>query len=160
MREIELTQGYKALVDDEDYSRCLHPKWVSKIDNKTVYAVRFRWIEKKRYAERLHRFVLGISDPTILVDHIDLNGLNNCKSNLRICTHSQNHANSLKRGGKTTSKFKGVSWMTRDRKWTCRIYVNKKCIHLGDFKDELQAAFVYNQAAYKYFGEFARLNVL
>lgn len=158
MRELELTKGFVAFVDDEDYERVRYPKWVAKSElrSRTIYAVRGIWINKKRIPQKLHRVILGLTDSKIHIDHINGNGLDNRKNNLRICTVSQNQANVLKSKG--TSKYKGVSWVTRDKRWTCRIYVDSHMIHIGYFTDEKLAAIAYNEAALKHFGEFARLN--
>lgn len=89
------------------------------------------------------------------MDHIDGNGLNCCKSNLRICTQSQNNANSR------TKKLKGFKGTIRgkgDRKWYAMITKDYVRYHLGGFQTEEEAARAYDAAAKKLFGEFARLN--
>lgn len=89
------------------------------------------------------------------VDHRDRNGLNNQKLNLRFCTTSQNIANSV---GRSASGFKGVYRFRNG--WTSHITVNYKTLYLGVFDTVLEGAKAYNEAALKYFGEFARLNQL
>ncbi len=103
--------------------------------------------------QRLHRFLLGLTDPKIIVDHEDRNGLNNQRGNLRVATKSQNEANSCKQHG-TTSRFKGVSWNKRGGKWEAQIAHR----HLGCFADEMSAALAYDTAARKHFGEFCNCN--
>lgn len=95
------------------------------------------------------------------VDHIDRDKSNNRWSNLRIATNSQNHINKEKQKN-NTSGFKGVGFQ-KNRKhlktpWRVRIKVNKKEIYLGHFSTPEKAALAYNEAAIKYFGEYARLN--
>lgn len=90
------------------------------------------------------------------VDHIDGNGLNNRRANLRVCLHKQNTFNSVSRTG--ASKFKGVS--KADKKWRAYIAVNRKQISLGRYETEAQAAEAYNKAAEKHFGKFSLLNDL
>jgi len=90
------------------------------------------------------------------VDHRNHDTLDNKDNNLRICKHIENCRNIRKRSG-CTSKHKGVSWHKKLEKWIARIMFNK-AVYLGSFKNEIDAAEAYNQAALKYFGEFANLN--
>lgn len=103
----------------------------------------------------LHRTILNPSKEKV-IDHIDHNGLNNRRSNLRICTQTQNVANQRK--GKGSSNFKGVYWNKREQKWRAGIGYKGKDFHLGYFKDELEAAKAYDKAAKDLWGEFAKLN--
>jgi hypothetical protein len=98
---------------------------------------------------------MGTQD--VFVDHINGNGLDNRKSNLRICTHQQNCENSRKRK-KSFSKYKGVYWSKNAKKWVAQITIDGKSKHLGYFELEEDAAAAYDKAAVKYFGEFACLN--
>jgi len=91
-------------------------------------------------------------------DHINHNGLDNRKANLRLATRSQNAWNRQKAKIKSRSKYKGVSWYNRGKRWSVRIQVNRKQKFLGIFEDEIEAAKAYDRAARKYFGEFAELN--
>ncbi len=157
MKEISLTQGKVALVDDGDYEYLNQWKWFAhKYKNNKWYAERSEgWgvFEKKI---RMHRIITNA--PTGMeVDHKDNNGLNNQRQNLRVCTKSQNIANTNKIAN-TTSKFKGVSWRSDSKKWKAQIEVNKKAINLGSYSDPEEAARVYDDAATKYYGEFAKLN--
>lgn len=93
------------------------------------------------------------------IDHKDGDGLNNQKINLRPCTDAQNQQNAFKRKG-CSSKHKGVSWFARYGKWQCLIRPNKTKVSLGYFVHEDDAGLAYNAAAVKYYGEFARLNVI
>jgi hypothetical protein len=106
----------------------------------------------------------------MLVDHINRDKLDNRRSNLRLASRSQNEANKRKRrtqsGGKTTSRYKGVSFMkdwgtvVRTKPWRATITVDKKIIALGVYSTEEEAARVYNEAAKKHFGEYAYLNIV
>ena len=87
----------------------------------------------------------------------DGDGLNNQKANLRICTRSQNKMNG-KSYKNSSSKYKGIWWVKKNKKWRVRIRLNNKTIHLGYFKDETEAAKAYDSKAKELFGEFARLN--
>lgn len=140
-------------VDDENYIKLfLLGPWC--LSHKDGYASQTKSPNKK-----LHKILgdmLGIKN----VDHADRNKLNNQKENLRESTKSQNTANILKRIGNYTSAYKGVCWHVKTNKWRSRIMVNYSEIHLGLFLNELDAAKAYNQAAIKYFGKFAALNVI
>lgn len=162
MREIQLhplKRGYVALVDDEDYGRVAQFKWYARVaKTKTVlrvYAVHMEESRGKRQQIAMHRFITG---SPVRLDHKDANGLNNQRHNLRPATTSQNAAN--KRLSIGRSKFKGVSWSKSNGNWTVRITLNGVRRALGSFDkdDETTAALVYDYAARKLFGEFARCN--
>lgn len=107
--------------------------------------------------KRLHRLLLGVNDPKLIVDHRNGNTLDNRRCNLRVCVQVNNSRNRSKSKKKYTSKYKGVYW---NRGWVSQIRVNYKAKYLGTFKSEEDAALAYNKAAVKYFGEFAKLNEL
>ena len=95
-----------------------------------------------------------------LVDHINGNGLDNRRANLRVCTHQQNIFNQQKRKDKCSSKYKGVCWSKRNKSWLAQIRFNYKLIYLGYYKNEDDAGLAYNEKAKELFGEFARLNII
>jgi len=106
----------------------------------------------------MHRQIINVP-VFLLVDHINGNGLDNRKANLRPATHSQNVRNRPKaRYASPRSKYKGVTWHKRKRKWNTRIRVKGRTIPLGYFDNELHAAKAYDHAARKYHGDFASLN--
>lgn len=166
MREILLTKGYIAQVDDDDYERVSKYKWQVRITNDVTpryYAQRtyFCEIKGQKVSQLLHRYILNLTDPKVIVDHIDNNGLNNQKNNLRKCSISQNSYNSVKQGspknsGVPVSKYKGVRFNKTVKKWEARLQVNKKRLTLGFFKSELEASEAYNKAALHFCKEFAR----
>lgn len=157
MKEIPLTQGQVALVDDEDYEWLSNRKWC--VATKRVYAMGRDVEEKKNiYMHQLIFKHYGIEIPEGMeIDHKNGNNLDNQKSNLRPGTRSQNNMNSRSREN-STSKYKGVSWASHAKKWRAQLQINKKHCHLGYFETEKDAAIAYNEAALKYFGEFAKLN--
>ena len=153
MKEIILTQNQVALVDDADYEWLNKGKWYAQRSRQTFYAKRLISTGYKA----MHRVILGLKPgDKRQCDHIDGDGLNNQRSNLRVCTHGQNQHNRRSYGG--TSKYKGVCFERSHRKWGAYIYVNKKNIRLGSFDLESDAARCYDGAALKYFGEFALTN--
>jgi hypothetical protein len=157
MKEIQLTQGYVALVDDEDFERINQHKWcVMKTSRGGLYAKRALWENKKCFSLLMHVEILGTRNTKVQIDHIKGNGLNNQKSNLRPCTFSQNQMNSRKKTGKT-SRFKGVH-IGYKGKFYARIKLNYKEIRIGSFETEILAAMAYNEFAKRLYGEFASLN--
>ena len=159
MKEIQLSQGKVALVDDEDYEWLNKHKWSATKCRNTFYAVRhIRLPNGKQRTIQMHRVILGLeSGDKRQGDHRYNNGLDNRRDKLRICTCSQNHQNgNSHRGG--SSAFKGVSWRKDSHKWRSYIQVERCRINLGLFTSEVEAAKVYDQAARKYFGRFANLN--
>lgn len=153
MREIGLTQGMVALVDDDDYERLAEHKWFAHRRPK-FYAARRR--PRGTGMIHMHREIMGNPPKGPEVDHIDGNGLNNQRSNLRLVTHSQNMANSRPYVS-NTSGVPGVSWHKTKEKWQAYIQKNGRWIHLGYFDDFNDAAKARKDAALKYFGEFAWL---
>jgi hypothetical protein len=104
----------------------------------------------------MHRQILGLTDPAVQADHVDLDGLNNRRYNLRPCSKAENMRN---RGAQRNNKsgFKGVRWHTRDRRWVAKITVDGKQKHLGYFDTPDAAHAAYAAAAAEHHGEFARL---
>lgn len=156
MKTIELTKGRVALVDDEDYEWLILFKWhcTSKgYASRSVYNSE----TKKMGRVYMHRLIVGITDSSSQIDHIDGNRLNNQRENLRLANFSQNQANSPKEKGKT-SRFKGVTWNKTGKSWMSVIIVNAQNMYLGNYQTQEAAALAYNDAAIKYFGSFALLN--
>jgi len=153
MKTIELTKNKFALVNDKDYEFLNQFKWYCAHG----YAVRSIYgADHKPYQLRMHRLLLD-THKGMDTDHIDRNPLNNQRVNLRICTRSQNVANTFVEK-QNKSGYKGVSWKKANRKWCVQIRVNNIVIHIRLFIDIKKAATAYNKAAIKYFGKFAVLN--
>lgn len=126
-----------------------------KWNDKLSYAITMvRICADKWQMIRMHRLIMGITDPRIQVDHRDNDGLNNRRYNLRVASVHQNSMNTRPRKG--TSKFKGVCF--QKNKWRATIMHNYKSIGLGSFDSEFEAALAYDKKAKELFGEFARLN--
>lgn len=148
-------------IDDNDWYILSACRWyVQRNPLSGKFYVQHSW---KRNGEevtiKMHRFIMGVIDPSIKVDHADGNTLNNKRSNLRIATCSQN---SMNRGKaiKNRSGFKGVIFEPKKELYRVVITANKKVIRAGRFKNPIDAAKRYNELAIKYHGEFANLNNL
>lgn len=151
VRYVALTRNKFALVDAEDYERVNQFKWCVSAKGNKMYAYR-KDHGKNVY---LHQFLMNPPQGKV-VDHIDGNGLNDRKSNLRNCTKQQN----LWNRGPTArdSRFKGVHFCKWTRKWYARIGYHGTTICLGPFDKEIEAARAYDRKAYELFGEYAYLN--
>jgi hypothetical protein len=161
MKTIQLTKGFVALVDDADFAAVSQYKWRALVDKRRgkVYAVRkAHGSHSTRKSLYLHREILGVTDPTIKVDHRNGDGLDDQRGNLRSCTTAQNNMNQRKRINPLSSRYKGVCWHKRDGKFQAEIKINGKSKFLGMFTDELDAALTYDSAAREHFGEFACCN--
>ena len=154
MKKIKLTQGKFALVDDDDFEWLSQWNWHYGNGYAVRQSPRVRGKQRRIY---MHREILQ-PPKGMQTDHINRTRSDNRRSNLRVCTSSQNQWNQHKIRG--SSRFKGVSWHKIGKKWQAQIIKNQKHIHLGRFDSEEDAARAYNKAALNYFGEFARLNVL
>ena len=159
MKEIQLTQGKMAIVDDEDF------EWLNTFNwyvSSNGYARRDKMINYKRFRYSMHREIMGLTsdDRDLEVDHINGNRLDNRRENLRVCTLKQNRQSQSKQKRNTTSKYKGVSFCKDRGNWKASIKTNGKTKFLGRFKDEDQAARAYNEKAIELFGDFAKLNII
>ena len=149
---IALTQGRFAIVDAEDYDRLSRHKWCAARSRGAFYAHR----GSNGSTVTMHRQIIHPPDG-LCMDHINHNGLDNRRSNLRVCTNAENQYN--KRPQKnSSSRYKGVIRRGDCNKWRAKICFKRKRIHLGDFDDEVESAMAYDDKAAELFGEFAWLN--
>lgn len=155
MKEIPLTQGFVALVDDEDYEELAKHKWTSAVRKYTVYAVRYTMESGVRSVIYMHRVITN-AVPGMKVDHKNGNGLDNQRHNIRECNDKQNQQNRYPSGG-CSSTHKGVCWQINRHTWNAYITINHRRIHLGVFACEGEAANAYALAATHFFGEFANV---
>ena len=157
MKYMPLNQGCYAIVDDEDYDELNKHKWRVLTGSSGIkYAVRRVRRSFGRTIIYMHRQILRV-EPGQKVDHKNHDGLDNRKTNIRICTHAQNMRNLRPRQG-GSSIYKGVSWHKASRAWTAQIEVDGIYKYLGCSKSEIDAAEAYDNAAREHFGEFAYLN--
>lgn len=153
---VELTQGLFALVDAVDFENVSKFKWCAHKERQKFYAVtNVPENEIKCFGKtqiRMHQLILGAAS----IDHINGNGLDNRRCNIRICTSAQNNSNRRKMKG--SSVFKGVYFDRDKNKWVAQIKKNRRPFYLGSFKSESDAAVAYNKKAAEFFGSFALLN--
>jgi hypothetical protein len=160
-RLIPLTQGQFTIVDDEDYEKLAKYRWLAVRSGRTFYAERavklWKGNRKRFFNVRMHRQLLNVPEGKI-VDHINHNGLDNRRANLRIVTIEQNTWNKRKKSGNCSSRYKGVSWQKSSGRWKAIIVYRGKWIFIGYFDDEVLAAKAYDAKAQELFGEYAALN--
>lgn len=163
MKTINLTKGYRALVDDQYFEWLSHWKWQAHEVRGRVYAIRqvydpsaYSDGRKCRSKVYMHRAILG-EIGRLFGEHRDRNGLNNQRSNLRTATNSQNGHN---RGPNKNnhSGFKGVGWSNRWKKWRARLMVEGRMVLQEWFPTAKKAALAYDAAAKKHVGQFCWLN--
>ena len=140
----------KALIDLDDVDKVKNIKWHrSDLQRSTYYC-----LSNDSEWKRIHRLIMGVTDKNIIVDHINHNGLDNRKSNLRICTSGQNTCNCLT-SKNNKSWHKGVYWSKERKKWCAQISINNKTKGLGRYDTIEEAIEAREKAAKEYYGEFA-----
>jgi|LakMenEpi03Aug12_release.lakeMendotaPanAssembly.Ray.scaffolds.fasta_scaffold591655_1 hypothetical protein len=161
MKLLPLTKDKFALVDDDDYYWLSQWNWFAVEIKNTWYARRSKkkgiLRSNEKYEIYLHRIVMRCSDIDFVIDHLDKNGLNNQKENLRICTKSENnkHTSSHKN---SSSQYLGVSYDKNRNKWSANLMNNGKRILFKRYNTEIEAAKAYDITAKTQFGVYANLN--
>lgn len=157
--EIYIGNGLFAVCDWEDFDKVKGFKWnPTSLDNRVQWAWAYdvKHVGEKRKRVAMHNLIMSPSDGFV-VDHINGNGLDNRRSNLRIATPQQNQFNTIHKGG--SSKYKGVSFDNESGLWRAYISKDGKRSWLGRYQNEIDAAIAYDKAAKDMFGDFAKLNV-
>jgi hypothetical protein len=157
-RRIPMSGPKYAKVDPADYKRLRKYKFIARKARNSFYAQMLEpnLITSKKMLH-MHQIILEVPKGMV-VDHINNDGMDNRSANLRAATKAQNSRNRKKLSRPCSSKYKGVWWHKNSRKWQAEVVFEKKKIHLGTFKNEIDAAKAYDEAAKKYHGEFACLN--
>lgn len=153
----KIAAGRVALIDDGDYDLVMQYRWHAHQGGSgsgTPTGPYAMTRPSRRQRILMHHLIMGCKG----IDHINHNGLDNQRSNLRKATQGQNVQNARKRSTPASSAFKGVFWDTQSRKWKARLQCKGKCYYLGYHTDEIAAARAYDAKALEMFGEFACLN--
>jgi len=154
VKQIPLSQGKFTLVDDSEYEELSKHKWYANRGGKTFYAARTTpLLNGKRKTLFMHRVILNTPRDK-QGDHIDGNGLNNQRANLRNCTKDENNRNRHGLDANNTSGYRGVSWDKGTGKFRAFIKIKGLAVHLGSFTTAAEASGVFDQAAKKHYGEF------
>lgn len=155
MKEIKIQHSEKvALIDDEDFERISKFKWHFNENGGSVYRFYTKYAYKTSHIAIANEVM---KDYDHMFDHKDSNSLNESKSNLRICSYSQN-GHHRKKKKNTSSKYIGVCWAKKCKKWLASIMKDGKNMCLGYFSNEILAALAYDKKARELFGEFANCN--
>src|SRR5690606_5233426 len=143
------------IIDEQDAEAVQRHTWVPLVRHGrsgTVYA-------KARIGQKtvlLHRFLMN-PESGEYIDHIDGDGLNNQRRNLRVCSNSENLMN-RGRNRNNTSGYKGVYWSKKDKSWVARLTVGGSVVWSGYYKDPIEAANAYDRKAREVCGEYAKTN--
>lgn len=157
MKKIQLTRGMVAIVDDEDFESLNQRKWFAANNRGNFCACRVMRTQFQEHKIKMCNVIMNVPEGMV-VNYKDGNRMNNRKENLRVCTKSQAQQNQKPQQRNKSSEYKGVSRLKNRGKWMAYIKVNGNDVYLGVYKQEIDAALAYDEAAEKYFGEFARPN--
>lgn len=153
---ISLTKGYEAMIDVEDLELVGAYNWYAHVHKRIVYARRTSYIGRKATRVYMHRAIMG-SQGVMVIDHIDCNGLNNRRCNLRFATQSQNLQNQRTRLV-NKSGIKGVSWDRNTSKWRAQISAQGKKISIGYFESKELAQSAYSEASKSMHKDYSRVS--
>lgn len=157
---IHLPKGKISIIDDDCFEYVNRHKWYAAWNGRKWYVVRHAR-KSEQYPTAivyLHRFIMGVTDRHVYIDHINGDGLDCRRDNMRLCTNYQNLFNRGKQKSNKLGGFKGVTFDKARGKFMARITRNGETFNLGRFNTAIEAALVYDNAALIYHGEFAHLN--
>ena len=154
---VPLTQGKEAIIDASDVPKVSGLNWHTKPHGRTFYAISnvFKDDGAAKTTTRMHRYILN--NPDRDVDHINGNGLDNRRSNLRECSHFENMKNKRPNGNRVSSPLKGAYRKHGRKNWYSEIRSDGARHYLGSFKTEIEAHNAYVNASKLLHGEFARI---
>jgi hypothetical protein len=156
MKEIPLTQGKVAIIDDEDFERVAAHKWQAAKNGNITYAVAFIGHRPLRVQVKMHRLIMGVTNPKILIDHKNGNGCDNQKQNLHVVSQSfnlrQTGKQCMKRGLQPSSQYKGICWVKSLKYWKASMRFNGQRFHCGYYNDEISAARAYDRKVVELIG--------
>jgi len=152
---VPLTRGCEAIIDATDASKVAGLNWMARPSVYTSYAYRTDYSGPKKRFIHMHRVIMG-DQCDAEIDHIDGDGLNNRRDNLRVATGSQNNCNMRTRKD-NTSGFKGVSWRKSCMKWRAYISLSGEQMHLGYYETPEDAHAAYTEASLNFHGSFGRV---
>lgn len=147
--------NFEVIIDTEDYEKIKCYRWQISFSKKENRYVRIVAVDSNNKIIKIHQLIMNDK----MIDHKNCIIFDNRKENLRKCTISQNNMNKDIQNN-NTSGYKGVSWDKSKNKWEAYIQINSRKKHLGRYNTKEEAAQAYNEAAIKYHGEFARLNII
>lgn len=158
--EVKLSQNKIAIIDKSDFEKVGKYNWSALKYKNGYYAGRmFANGPKKRKMIYMHRFILDLTNKNDHTDHINMNGLDNRRTNLRVCNNTQNQYN-VKLTLRNKSGYKGVSWNRNGQRWVVHINYKGNRVFIGYYDNIIDAAIAYDKAAFRYHGEFANTNIL
>lgn len=153
-RRIPLTQGKFAIIDERDFDRISKYKWHANKSKLTFYAARCVKKNRRNSLVFMHRLIMNCPEDQF-IDHINHNGLDNRRANLRLVSGEQNNWNRRKQRGTFSSRYKGVHYEKRNGKWASSISYKGKQIFIDWFEDQESAAKAYDAKARELFGPYA-----
>lgn len=156
MKRIPLTKGFFALVDDGDFDSLSQFKWHVRETGQRRYAIRRQYGGSPQWIRMHRQIVTALPDEE--VDHLNGDGLDNRRKNLRNCSHRENCRAFKSKTQQTSSQFRGVTWHAKAQKWAAQVKMNGRCFYVGLFEGERAAAVARDAKAVELFGSFAGLN--
>lgn len=154
MKVLLTKKNEEIIVCEKDYQLLKHMKWCL---NNHGYPRTWKYKKGKSLQILLHSLIMGKTNSRLVIDHINGNKLDNRRCNLRFANKGQNAINSPRKQGKT-SKYKGVTFCKKRKKYYATYFTNNKTFYIGTYLTEIDAAKARDKKVYEIYGEFAYLN--